>query len=39
MNKKHIIILGAGFGGLRAAKELLKGNNNIITLIDERNFH
>jgi NADH dehydrogenase len=40
MNKKHIIIIGAGFGGLRAAKELLKGSKELqITLIDSRNFH
>ncbi len=38
--EKHIIIIGAGFGGLYAAKELLKGNNNFrITIIDTRNFH
>ncbi len=40
MNKKHIIIIGAGFGGLYTAKELLKGGNNLkITIIDARNFH
>ncbi|NOX66831.1 MAG: FAD-dependent oxidoreductase, partial [Chlorobi bacterium] len=39
-NKKHIIIIGAGFGGLYAAKKLLKGNNDLhITIIDKRNFH
>ena len=39
-NKQHIIIIGAGFGGLYAAKELLKGGNNYnITIIDARNFH
>ena len=38
--KKHIIIIGAGFGGLYSAKELLKGGNNFnITIIDARNFH
>ncbi len=37
---KNIIIIGAGFGGLYSAKELLKGNNNYrITIIDIRNFH
>jgi len=38
--KKHIIIIGAGFGGLYAAKELLKGGKKFkITIIDTRNFH
>ena len=37
---KHIIIVGGGFGGLYAIKELLKGSTNFkITLIDKRNFH
>ena len=40
MKEKHIIIIGAGFGGLYTAKELLRGNNNFkITIIDIRNFH
>lgn len=39
-NQKHIIIIGAGFGGLHAAKELAKGNANYkITLFDKQNFH
>lgn len=39
-NNKHIIIIGAGFGGLYSAKELLRGNSNFkITIIDTRNFH
>jgi len=39
-NKQHVIIIGAGFGGLYAAKELLKGGNNFrITIIDNNNFH
>jgi len=39
-NRKHIIIIGAGFGGLYSAKELLMGSNNYkITIIDTRNFH
>ncbi len=43
MNKdeaQHIIIIGAGFGGLYAAKKLLKGGSSLnITIIDIRNFH
>ncbi len=36
----HIVIVGAGFGGLYAAKELAKSNLPFkITLIDARNFH
>ena len=39
-NKRHIIIIGAGFGGLYAAKQLLKGGKNYrITIVDIRNFH
>jgi NADH dehydrogenase len=38
--KLHIAIVGAGFGGLYATKELAKSNIPIqITLIDARNFH
>ncbi len=38
--EKHIIIFGAGFGGLYSAKELLRGNSDMrITIIDTRNFH
>ncbi len=42
MNKtgKRVIIVGAGFGGLYAAKNLLKLDGNInITLIDKKNYH
>ena len=34
----HVVIIGAGFGGLRAAKALAK-NNVRITLIDRNNYH
>ncbi len=38
--RQHIIIIGAGFGGLYAAKELLRGSGNFeITIVDSRNFH
>ncbi|CAN5212356.1 NAD(P)/FAD-dependent oxidoreductase [soil metagenome] len=34
----HIVILGAGFGGLYAAKALRRANADI-TVVDRRNFH
>ncbi len=34
----HIVILGGGFGGLYAAKQLSKGNVKV-TVVDKRNFH
>lgn len=37
-NKKHIVIIGCGFGGLEAAKALHKANVDI-TLIDRSNHH
>ena len=37
-NQHRVVIIGGGFGGLYAAKEL--GDANIkLTLIDRRNFH
>lgn len=37
---KHIVILGAGYAGLRALHELQKGNNDLkITLIDQNEYH
>ncbi len=38
MSKKHIVIIGGGFGGLYAAQKL-QGLDSRITLIDKRNFH
>lgn len=43
MNKEnnrqhHVVILGGGFGGLYAAKELSRSDFKV-TLIDKRNFH
>ena len=36
--KRHVVILGAGFGGLAAAKRL--ANRNVeVTLVDRRNHH
>ena len=37
-DRKHIIIVGAGFGGVRLAKELAKENVRI-TLVDRHNYH
>lgn len=38
MEKKKIVILGAGFAGLQLARRL-KGTNSEVTLIDQYNFH
>ena len=38
-NKQHqVVIIGGGFGGLYAAKTLVKAPVQI-TIIDKRNFH
>ncbi|NUM89354.1 MAG: NAD(P)/FAD-dependent oxidoreductase [Bdellovibrionales bacterium] len=36
---KHTIVVGGGFGGLAAAREIRKIPNMQVTLIDRRNFH
>ena len=36
---KHVAIVGGGFGGLNAAKELANKPNINVTLIDRRNYH
>jgi len=36
--RKHVVIIGAGFGGLSAAKELAKAPVDV-TLIDKQNHH
>lgn len=36
--KPHIVIVGAGFGGIRAARALAKANVRI-TLVDKQNYH
>ena len=38
-NKKHIVIVGAGFAGLRLARELNNHPDYRITLIDRNNYH
>ena len=37
-DRKHVVIVGAGFGGVRLAKELAKENVRI-TLVDRHNYH
>ena len=37
-DQKHVVIVGAGFGGVRLAKELAKENVHI-TLVDRHNYH
>lgn len=39
MSKVHVVIVGAGFGGLNAAKNLVAQDDVSITLIDRRNHH
>nr|HMS66393.1 NAD(P)/FAD-dependent oxidoreductase [Ignavibacteria bacterium] len=39
MSKKHIVVVGAGFGGLQAVKKLAKNKDLNITLIDRSNHH
>ena len=34
----HVVIIGAGFGGLHAAQKLM-GKPVRVTLIDKRNYH
>ncbi|MDQ3021039.1 MAG: NAD(P)/FAD-dependent oxidoreductase [Bacteroidota bacterium] len=38
-HKKHVIVIGAGFGGLQAVKKLAKDKSLRITLIDRSNHH
>ncbi len=39
MKRKHVVIVGGGFGGVTAAQSLSRTKNLDITLIDRRNFH
>jgi NADH dehydrogenase len=39
MSETHIVIVGGGFAGLNAAKQLAKDKQTRITLIDRRNHH
>ena len=38
-NHKKIIVIGGGYGGLRAVKNLAKDKNNQITLLDKNAYH
>ena len=38
MDRKHVVIIGGGFGGINAAKKLKKANVDI-TIIDKTNHH
>ena len=38
LNKKKVVIIGSGFGGLRAAK-MLAGTSLDVTVIDRNNYH
>ena len=37
--QKHIVIVGAGFAGLKLARELNNNMHYCITLIDKNNYH
>ena len=37
-NKKRVVIIGGGFGGVKLANKL-KGSNFQVVLIDKNNFH
>ncbi len=38
MDRKHVVVIGGGFGGISAAKQLKKANVDV-TLIDKNNHH
>ena len=37
--KKHVVIVGGGFGGLGCAQKLAQHDDVHVTLIDKRNYH
>ncbi|MGE3975251.1 MAG: NAD(P)/FAD-dependent oxidoreductase [Bdellovibrionales bacterium] len=39
MERKQVIIVGGGFGGLNAAKKLGRAKEVSVTLVDRRNYH
>ncbi len=38
-NRPRVVIVGAGFGGLRAARRLMKHDSVQVTLVDRNNYH
>jgi NADH dehydrogenase len=38
MDRPHVVVIGAGFGGLAAAKQLA-GTDVEVTIVDQHNFH
>ncbi|MCL5965267.1 MAG: NAD(P)/FAD-dependent oxidoreductase [Deinococcus sp.] len=39
MAEKHVVVLGAGFAGLHAVRELAREPSLRVTLVDKNNFH
>lgn len=39
MNARHVVVLGAGFAGLSAVRQLARHHDLRITLIDRNNYH
>ncbi|MEJ5251616.1 MAG: NAD(P)/FAD-dependent oxidoreductase [Chthonomonadetes bacterium] len=39
MGTTHVVVLGAGFGGLSAVRQLARDRNVRVTLIDRNNYH
>jgi NADH dehydrogenase len=35
----HVVVLGAGFGGLSAVRQLARDRHLRVTLIDRNNYH
>lgn len=39
LNSKHVVVIGAGFGGIATVKRLLKKDDIRITVVERRNHH
>jgi NADH dehydrogenase len=38
--KRHVVVIGAGFGGLAAAKRLARADDDVdVTIVDRHNYH